>query len=127
MAGTGKARGRVREQATEAAGAKCGCDTAAQTGRAAVAVDPEIKRINLAHLRRIEGQVGGVIRMVEAERSCADIITQVAAARESLLAVARNLMRNHLTHCARAALARGGTESDEMTEELLDLISRVAR
>jgi DNA-binding FrmR family transcriptional regulator len=65
--------------------------------------------------------------MVEADRYCADIITQIAAVRESLHSVARNLMRNHLQHCAAAALAENGDRRDEMVEELLDLVGKIAR
>ena len=69
-------------------------------GRKAVGVDPEIKASNLRRLRRIEGQVRGLQRMVEEDRYCADILTQVSSTQEALRAVARALMRNHLTHCA---------------------------
>jgi DNA-binding FrmR family transcriptional regulator len=90
-------------------------------------VDATIKEANLKHLRRIEGQVRGVAAMVEADRYCADIITQIAAVRESLHAVARNLMRNHLSHCAAAALRSEGSGRDAVVEELLDLVGKVAR
>jgi DNA-binding FrmR family transcriptional regulator len=74
---------------------QCGCAIKAGT-REAVGVDPEIKAANLARLKRAQGQVGGVLRMVADDRSCADIITQISAVRESLHAVARNLLKNHL-------------------------------
>ena len=96
-------------------------------GAHAVGVEPAIKEANLKHLRRIEGQVRGIAAMVEEDRYCSDIITQISAVRESLHAVARNLLRNHLTHCAAAALCKGGERRDEMTEELLDLLSKVSR
>ena len=73
-------------------------------GRKAVGVDPEIKASNLRRLRRIEGQIRGLQRMVEEDRYCADILTQVSSAQEALRAVARALMRNHLTHCAAEAI-----------------------
>jgi DNA-binding FrmR family transcriptional regulator len=90
-------------------------------------VEPALKEANLKHLRRIEGQVRGIAAMVEEDRYCSDIIMQISAVRESLHAVARNLLRNHLTHCAAAALREGGARRDEMTEELLDLLGKVAR
>ena len=65
--------------------------------------------------------------MVEDDRYCADIITQVSAVRESLHAVARNLMRNHLNHCAAEAMAHEGAARDAMVTELLDLVGKVAR
>lgn len=105
------------------AGACCGC--AGEAGRKAVSVDAAIKEANLKHLRRIEGQVRGVIRMVEEDRYCADIVTQVAAVRESLQSVSKNLLRNHLKHCATKALRSGGKESEEMLTELVDLVGRV--
>lgn len=118
----------AKNEATVPCGCGCGGGGAAPAGgRAAVAVDPEIREANLNRLRRIEGQVRGLIRMVEDDRNCADIITQVSAVREALHAVARALMKNHLRHCARAALRKGGGEAEAMQDELLDLISRLAR
>lgn len=96
-------------------------------GAHAVGVEPALKEANLKHLRRIEGQVRGIAAMVQEDRYCSDIITQISAVRESLHAVARNLLRNHLTHCAAAALREGGERRGEMTEELLDLLGKVAR
>lgn len=119
--------------------ASCGCDarggsvaraaTRAGIGPGAHAsgVDPEIKDTNLKHLRRIEGQVRGIAAMIEDDRYCADIITQVAAVRESLHSVARNLMRNHVRHCARAALQGEGEGRDAMIDEVLDLVGKIAR
>ena len=80
-------------------------------------VDPEIKASNLRRLRRIEGQVRGLQKMVEEERYCADIIVQIASVQEALRAVGRNLMRNHLRHCATGA----------MYDELLDLVYKHLR
>jgi DNA-binding FrmR family transcriptional regulator len=101
--------------------AGCACNTPA--GRKAMGVDPEIKAANRHRLRRIEGQVRGLQKMVEDDRYCADIITQVASVQEALRGVARNLMRNHLHHCATKALRRGMKEETEaMYDELLELI-----
>ncbi len=99
------------------------------TGRphSAVAVDPAVKARNRARLRRIEGQVRGIQQMVEDERYCADVLTQISAVQQALGAVSRELLRNHLTHCASAAL-RGTPETAEaMIEELTALIHRQAR
>jgi len=88
--------------------------------RKAVAVDAAIKSSNLKRLNRIEGQVRGIARMVEEERYCADIIIQIASAQEALRGVSRELMRNHLRHCA--------THSPEAVQgELLDIIYKHLR
>ena len=93
----------------------------------ATGVDPEIKAANLRRLRRIEGQVRGLQRMVEEERYCADIITQVASVQEALRGVARELMRNHLKHCAAAAIKHGDSKADAMYDELLELVYKHLR
>lgn len=121
---------RIAAQASPACG--CGARSQKATGRPplgthAVGVDASIKSVNLKHLRRIEGQIRGIAAMVEDDRYCADIITQVSAVRESLHAVARNLMRNHLNHCAAEAMAHEGAARDAMVTELLDLVGKVAR
>ncbi|MGH3184097.1 MAG: metal-sensitive transcriptional regulator [Streptosporangiaceae bacterium] len=95
--------------------------------RHALRVDPARKAANLARLRRIEGQVRGLQRMVEADRYCADIIVQVASVQQALRGVARELMRNHLTHCAPGAIAKGGREAESMVGELLDVIYKHLR
>lgn len=114
----------------------CGCGTAVPSDadgsadpgtRPAVAVDPAIKARNRVRLRRIEGQVRGIQQMVENERYCADVLTQISAVQEALRAVSRELMRNHLKHCATAAI-RGTPEAAEaMYDELTDLMYRHAR
>jgi DNA-binding FrmR family transcriptional regulator len=101
--------------------AACACD--AYAGRKAAGVDPEIKAANRHRLRRIEGQIRGLQKMVEGDRYCADIITQIASVQEALRGVARNLMRNHLRHCAAKALRSGKQEEAQaMYDELLELI-----
>lgn len=118
----------MAKKAMEAAvGSHCGCAPSPEE-RKAIAVDPEIKASNIKRLRRIEGQIRGLQRMVEEDRYCADIITQVASAQEALRGVARALMRNHLHHCATHALASGSpAEQSEMYDELLDLIYKHLR
>ena len=102
--------------------ADCACAIGSEA-RKAVAVDPQLKTANLKRLRRIEGQVRGLHKMVEDDRYCADIITQIASAQEALRGVARNLMRNHLRHCAARALRSGKKEQTQaMYDELLELI-----
>ncbi|QNI31263.1 metal-sensitive transcriptional regulator [Alloacidobacterium dinghuense] len=97
-------------------------------GRKAVGVDAEIKASNLRRLSRIEGQVRGIQRMVEGDRYCADILMQISSAQEALRAVARSLMRNHLTHCASHAITSGSEEEKEaMYDELLEMIYKNAR
>lgn len=97
-------------------------------GRKAIEVDPEIKASNLRRLSRIEGQLRGIQRMVEEDRYCADILTQLSSAQEALRAVARSLMRNHLAHCAAHAIKSGTDEEREaMYDELLDIIYKNAR
>ncbi|HYP08331.1 MAG TPA: metal-sensitive transcriptional regulator [Bryobacteraceae bacterium] len=94
----------------------------------AVAVDTDIKASNIKRLRRIEGQVRGLQRMVEEDRYCADIITQVASVQEALRGVARALMRNHLHHCATHAMKSGSPEEQRaMYDELLDLVYKHLR
>ncbi len=106
----------------------CGCGTVEPAaGRKAVAVDPDIMERNLRRLRRVEGQVRGVQKMVEDQRYCADIMTQISAVHEALRAVGLELMRNHLKHCAATAIRSGGSDADAMYDELLDLMHRYNR
>jgi CsoR family transcriptional regulator, copper-sensing transcriptional repressor len=117
-----KTNSRSADLGGHKAGADCACE-AKSDGRKAVGVDPEIKETNRKRLRRIEGQVRGLQKMVEEDRYCADIITQVASVQEALRGVARNLMRNHLRHCAAKALRSGKREETEaMYDELLEMI-----
>lgn len=90
-------------------------------------VDHAIKAANLRRLRRIEGQIRGLQRMVEEDRYCPEIIVQVASAQEALRGVGRQLLRNHLKHCATAAIKKGAAEADATYDELLDLVYRHLR
>lgn len=102
--------------------ADCAC-ASVPAGRKAAGVDPELKDANRKRLRRIEGQIRGLQKMVEEDRYCADIIAQVASVQEALRGVARNLMKNHLHHCAAKALLSGKKEETEaIYNELLELI-----
>jgi CsoR family transcriptional regulator, copper-sensing transcriptional repressor len=93
----------------------------------AVAVDPAVKAKNIKRLRRIEGQVRGLQRMVEDERYCADIMFQIASVQEALRSVGRELMRNHLKHCATSAIRSGEARAEAMYDELVDLIYSASR
>ncbi|HEY3570428.1 MAG TPA: metal-sensitive transcriptional regulator [Thermoanaerobaculia bacterium] len=108
--------------------AGCGCGTRTEEGRKAVAVDPDIKDRNLKRLRRIEGQVRGLQKMVEEDRYCPDILTQISSVQEALRSVGRELMRNHLKHCATQAIRSGDGEAAEATyDELIEMIYRHSR
>src|SRR5579863_8129378 len=107
--------------------AACGCGARGKS-RKALAVDPEIKSSNLKRLRRIEGQVRGLQRLVHEDRYCADILVQISSAQEALRSVGRALMKNHLRHCASEAIrdtAPGRAEA--MYEELLNLMDLHSR
>jgi DNA-binding FrmR family transcriptional regulator len=105
----------------------CACVTV-RGKRKAVAVDPEIRASNLKRLRRIEGQVRGLQKMVEASRYCADIMVQIASVQEALRSVAQALMRNHLRHCATASIKKGTErEVEAMYEEMVNLVFRFSR
>ncbi|HVK76021.1 MAG TPA: metal-sensitive transcriptional regulator [Kofleriaceae bacterium] len=91
--------------------------------RHAHGVDPAIKQKNLARLRRIEGQVRGLARMVEDDRYCIDILDQVAAVQKALRAVSAELVKNHLHHCVRHALAGDG-DADATVDELVAVLTR---
>jgi CsoR family transcriptional regulator, copper-sensing transcriptional repressor len=105
-------------------GAECGCAVrdASPTSRKAVAVDAHVKSRNLKRLRRIEGQLRGLQKMVEEDRYCADILTQMSSVHEALRGVGRELMRNHLKHCATGAIRTGGVKADSMYDEIVDLM-----
>ena len=93
----------------------------------ASAVDPTIKSGNLNRLRRIEGQVRGLQKMVEEDRYCADILVQLSSVQEALRGVGRELMRNHLKHCASSAIRAGEGRAEAMYDELIDLMHAHSR
>jgi CsoR family transcriptional regulator, copper-sensing transcriptional repressor len=108
---------------------QCGCGRRGEEdgARRAVAVDPDAKSRNVKRLRRIEGQVRGLQKMVEEDRYCADILMQISSVQEALRAVGRELMRNHLKHCATTAIRSGPAEAEPMYDELVDLMHRHSR
>jgi CsoR family transcriptional regulator, copper-sensing transcriptional repressor len=106
----------------------CGCGTGETTDdRKAIGVDAERKDRNLKRLRRIEGQVRGLQRMVEEDRYCADIMTQISSVQEALRSVGRELMRNHLRHCAATAIRSGDADAERMYDELMDMMYKLVR
>jgi DNA-binding FrmR family transcriptional regulator len=99
----------------------------APAGRHAEAVDPDIKEANLKRLRRIEGQVRGLHKMIEEDRYCPEVITQIASVQEALRGVGRQLLRNHLKHCATSAIKAGPAEADRTYDELLEMMYKHLR
>ena len=84
---------------------------------------PTLKRLN-----RIEGQVRGLARMVEDERYCIDIVTQIAAVRAALRRVEEEILRDHVAHCVNHAITSGDkADQRRKVAELMDVIGRAAR
>ena len=81
----------------------------------------------LKRLRRAEGQVRGIARMVEEDKYCIDILTQVSAATKALESVALSLLADHLSHCVAEASAQGGAVADEKIREANEAIARMVR
>jgi DNA-binding FrmR family transcriptional regulator len=82
----------------------------------------------LKRLSRIEGQVRGLARMVEDDRYCIDIVTQIAAVRAALRRVEEEVLRDHITHCVEHAIVSGdAAEQRRKIAELMDVLSRTAR
>ena len=91
-------------------------------------VDEDVKHNLSLRLRRIEGQVRGLQKMVDEERYCPDVLTQISSVHESLRSVERVLLRNHLQHCATEALRSGDEHKKRRTyEELTDLFYKHSR
>jgi len=86
------------------------------------------KRALVARLHRIEGQVRGLEKMVEEDRYCIDVLTQIAAVRTALDAVAFKLLEAHVEHCVAGALASGdAAEAGAKAAELLETVQRFAK
>jgi DNA-binding FrmR family transcriptional regulator len=81
----------------------------------------------LKRLRRIEGQVRGLQRMVDSETYCIDVLTQVSAATKALQAVALELLEDHLAHCVAEAAAQGAEVADARVKEASAAIARLVR
>ena len=86
-----------------------------------------MKDSHLKRLRRIEGQVRGLQRMVEEDKYCIDILTQVAAATKALQSFSLELLEEHLEHCVVDAARAGGPEAQEKVREASDAIARLVR
>ena len=83
---------------------------------------------SIKRLSRIEGQVRGLARMVEEDRHCIDIVTQIAAVRAALRRVEEEVLREHISHCVEDAIVSGNaTERRRKVTELMDVLSRTAR
>jgi DNA-binding FrmR family transcriptional regulator len=78
-------------------------------------------------LRRIEGQVRGIARMIEEDKYCIDVLTQVSAVNSALRSVALNLLDEHLNHCVTRAVADGGDEAQAKLDEASAAIARLVR
>lgn len=81
----------------------------------------------LKRLRRVEGQIRGLQRMVEEESYCIDVLTQVSAATRALQEVALGLLDEHLGHCVREAIELGGPEADAKVAEASQAVARLVR
>jgi DNA-binding FrmR family transcriptional regulator len=91
-------------------------------------VASEHKDVLVRRMRRIEGQVRGIERMIAEGRYCVDILTQIAAASAALETVAAILLHDHVSHCVRRALASGDEQvADEKVQELLEAVRRFTR
>jgi len=89
---------------------------------------PDLKHDLLTRLRRIEGQVRGLQRMVEEDRYCPDVLTQLSSVHEALRGVSRVLLHDHLRHCATEAIRSGDPARAEQTYgELMELVYRSVR
>jgi len=85
------------------------------------------KEAHLKRLRRVEGQIRGLQRMVESDQYCIDVLTQVSAATKALESFALSLLDEHLSHCVTDALRSGGTDADVKIQEASAAIARLVR
>lgn len=85
------------------------------------------KARHVKRLRRVEGQIRGLQRMVESDEYCIDILTQVSAATKALQAFSLELLDEHLAHCVKHAVTAGGSEADDKIKEASAAIARLVR
>ncbi len=85
------------------------------------------KEAVVKRMRRVEGQVRGITRMVESDTYCIDVLTQISAATRALQAVALELLGEHLSHCVKEAVEQGGPEGDAKVVEARAAIERLVR
>jgi CsoR family transcriptional regulator, copper-sensing transcriptional repressor len=91
-------------------------------------MQPQAKTSALKRLRRIEGQVRGLMRMVEQDRYCIDLVTQVSAVRAALRRVEEEVLADHVAHCVEHAIASGSKhEQRQKVSELIDALGRTGR
>lgn len=90
-------------------------------------LDDRERRDLLNRLARIEGQVRGIQRMIEEDKYCVDILTQLSAATTALDRVGLRVLDSHVQGCVRDAMVSGGKEAEAKTEELLEAVERFAR
>ena len=95
-------------------------------GNAVVGYSDDKEKV-LKRLRRIQGQVGGIERMVQDDIYCIDVLTQVSAVTRALQAVALELLDDHVTHCVAEAAAKGGREAKSKFAEASEAIARLVR
>lgn len=96
----------------------------------AMAAEPgyhDHKDAHLKRLRRVEGQVRGLQRLVESDTYCIDVLTQVSATTKALESFALSLLDEHLAHCVAEAMAEGGEQADEKIREASAAIARLVR
>jgi DNA-binding FrmR family transcriptional regulator len=88
----------------------------------------QMKAACLKRLSRIEGQVRGLAKMVEEDRYCIDVVTQVSAVRAALRRVEEEVLRDHVAHCVEHAIASGNaSEQRRKVAELMDVLARASR
>ena len=88
----------------------------------------DAKELALKRLQRIEGQVRGLIRMVEEDRYCIDVVTQISAARAALRKVEEEVLHDHVAHCVENAISSGNkAEQRRKVAELMEVLGRTAR
>ncbi|WP_394618103.1 metal-sensitive transcriptional regulator [Lentzea sp. JNUCC 0626] len=87
----------------------------------------DTKDAHLRRLRRIEGQVRGLQRMIETDEYCIDVLTQISAATRALQAVSLGLLDEHLKHCVSQAISEGGSTAEAKIAEANDAIARLVR
>ena len=91
-------------------------------------MDRENKPQLLNRLRRVEGQVRGVVRMIEEDRYCIDVLTQLQAVRAAVVRVETEMLKDHLGHCIEGAIVSGDKDAQrEKASELIELLERSAR
>ncbi len=106
----------------------CACGARSGDGSQGGTVDPEVKHAISTRLRRIEGQVRGLQKMIEEERYCADVLMQLSSVQEALRGVARGLLHNHLRYCVSEAIrSEEPARAETMYDEFMELVYRSIR